>query len=98
MANVDIHAVVSTIENYENRTLTPISVSNNSVQSTVTNNSSAQSMVTNNNCVQSTVTNNHNSVQQTVIDLVPMTPNPQNNTIPILKYPRECDNKCLWHK
>jgi hypothetical protein len=37
MVNVDIHAIVSTIENYENRTVTPISVSNNSVQSTVTN-------------------------------------------------------------
>ena len=51
MANVHIFAIVSTIENYENRTVTPNSVSNNS---TVTNNS---------------------SVQQTVIDLVPMKPN-----------------------
>jgi hypothetical protein len=30
MANVDIHAIVLTIENYENRTVTPISISNNS--------------------------------------------------------------------
>jgi hypothetical protein len=45
---------VSTIETNENRTVTPISVSDNSVQSTVTNN---------------------NSVQQTVIDLVPIMPN-----------------------
>ena len=30
IANVDIYAIVSTIENYENRTVTPISVSNNS--------------------------------------------------------------------
>ena len=49
-----IDAIVSTIETYENRTVTPISVSDNSVQSTVTNN---------------------NSVQQTVIDLVPIMPN-----------------------
>ena len=40
MVNVDIHAIVSTIEKYENRAVTPISVSNNSVQSTVTNNNS----------------------------------------------------------
>ena len=33
-----IDAIVSTIETYENRTVTPISISNNSVQSTVTNN------------------------------------------------------------
>ena len=35
MANVDIYAIVSTIENYENRTVNPIFVSNNSVQSTL---------------------------------------------------------------
>jgi len=40
MANVDIHAIVVTIENYENRTVTAISVNSNSVQSTVTNNNS----------------------------------------------------------
>jgi hypothetical protein len=54
MMNVDIHVIVSTIENYENRTVTPISVNTNSVQSMVTNN---------------------NSVQQTVIALVPIMPN-----------------------
>jgi hypothetical protein len=54
IANVDIHVMVSIIENYENKTVTLISISNNSVHSTVTNN---------------------NSVQQTVIDLVPMMPN-----------------------
>ena len=37
-----IDAIVSTIETYENRTITPISVSDNSVQSTVTNNNSVQ--------------------------------------------------------
>ena len=37
-----IDAIVSTIEIYENRTVTPISVSNNSVQSMVTNNHSVQ--------------------------------------------------------
>ena len=36
MTNVDIQTIVSTIENYENRTVTPIFISNNSVQSTVT--------------------------------------------------------------
>ena len=45
MANVDIHVIVSTIENYENRTVTLISVNNNSVQSTVTNNNSVQQTV-----------------------------------------------------
>jgi len=45
MANVDIHVIVSTIENYENRTVTPISVNNNSVQSMVTNNISVQQIV-----------------------------------------------------
>ena len=40
MANVDIHVIVSTIENYENRTVTLISV-----QSTVTNNNSVQQIV-----------------------------------------------------
>ena len=38
MANVDIHAIMLTIENHKNKPVTPISVSNNSVQSTVTNN------------------------------------------------------------
>jgi len=42
MANVDIHAIVSTIENYENKIATPISDSNNS---TVTNNSSVPQTV-----------------------------------------------------
>jgi len=45
MANVDIYAFVSTIENYENRTVTLIFVSNNSVQSTVTNNNSIKQTV-----------------------------------------------------
>ena len=45
MANVDIYAIVSTIENYENRTVTPIFVSNNSVQSTVTNNNAIKQTV-----------------------------------------------------
>ena len=45
MANVDIYAIASTIENYENRTVTPIFVSNNSVQSTVTNNNSIKQTV-----------------------------------------------------
>ena len=40
MANVDIYAIM--VENYENRTATPISASNNSVQSTVINNNSVQ--------------------------------------------------------
>ena len=40
MANVDIYAIVSTIENYENKTVTLIFISNNSVLSTVTNNNS----------------------------------------------------------
>jgi hypothetical protein len=42
MANVDIHAIVLTIENYENRTVTAISVKSNSVLSTVINNNSVQ--------------------------------------------------------
>ena len=42
MVNVDIHAIVSTIEKYENRAVTPISVSNNSVQSMITHNNSVQ--------------------------------------------------------
>jgi len=42
MANVDIHAIVLTIENYENRTVTAISVKSNSVLSTVTNTNSLQ--------------------------------------------------------
>ena len=45
MADVDIHATVSTIENYENRTVTPICVSNNSVKPTVTNTNSVQQTV-----------------------------------------------------
>ena len=45
MANVDIYAIVSTIENYENRTVTPIFVGNNSVQSTVVNNNSIKQNV-----------------------------------------------------
>ena len=45
MANVDIYAIVSTIENYENRTVNPIFVSNNSVQSTVTNNNAIKQTV-----------------------------------------------------
>jgi ribonucleotide monophosphatase NagD (HAD superfamily) len=45
MTNVDIHAIATTIENYENRTVTLIFVSNNSVQSTVTNNNSIQQTV-----------------------------------------------------
>jgi hypothetical protein len=40
MANVDIYAIVSTIENYENRTVTPISI-----QSTVANNNSIKQNV-----------------------------------------------------
>jgi hypothetical protein len=40
--NVDIHAIVLTIENYENRTVTAISVKSNSVLSTVINNNSVQ--------------------------------------------------------
>jgi hypothetical protein len=43
-AIVDIYAIVSTIENYENKTVTPIVVGNNSVQSTVTNNNSPLSI------------------------------------------------------
>ena len=49
-----IDAIVLTIETYENRTVTPISVRDNTVQSMVTNN---------------------NSLQQIVIDLVPIKPN-----------------------
>ena len=45
MANVVIHDILQTIENYENRTVTPISVSYNSVQSMVTNNNSVQQTV-----------------------------------------------------
>ena len=45
MANVDIYTIVSTIENYENRTVNPIFVSNNSVQSTVTNNNAIKQIV-----------------------------------------------------
>jgi hypothetical protein len=40
-----IDAIVPTIETYENRTVTPISISNNSVQSTVTNNNYIQPTV-----------------------------------------------------
>ena len=36
-ANLDIHTIVSTIENYENRTVTSISVNSNSVQQNVIN-------------------------------------------------------------
>ena len=45
MTNVDIHAIVSTIENYENRTVNPISISNSSVQSMVANNNSIKQTV-----------------------------------------------------
>ena len=45
MTNVDIYAIMSTIENYENRTVTAIFVSNNSVQSTVTNDNSIKQTV-----------------------------------------------------
>ena len=45
MTNVDIYTIASTIENYENRTVTPIFVCNNSVQSTVTNNNSIKQTV-----------------------------------------------------
>jgi hypothetical protein len=38
IANVDIHDIASTIQNYENRTATAIFDNSNSVQSTVTNN------------------------------------------------------------
>jgi hypothetical protein len=41
MPNGDIHAIVSTIENYENRTVTVMFVNSNSIQSTVTNNNYA---------------------------------------------------------
>ena len=44
-AIVDIYAIVSTIEIYKNRTVTPIFVSNNSVQSTVTNNNAIKQIV-----------------------------------------------------
>ena len=37
IANLDIHVIVSNIENYENRTVTPISVNNNSVQQNAIN-------------------------------------------------------------
>ena len=42
VAKVNIHANVSTIENYENKVVTPNSISNNFVQSTVANNISVQ--------------------------------------------------------
>ena len=42
MTNIDIHTIVSTIENYENKTVTPISVSHYSVQSAVNTNNSVQ--------------------------------------------------------
>jgi hypothetical protein len=45
IANADIHAIMSTVENYESRTVTHISVSDNAVQSTVTNNNSVQQTV-----------------------------------------------------
>ena len=45
MANVDIYTIISTIENYENKTATLIFISNNSVQSTVTNNNSNKQTV-----------------------------------------------------
>jgi hypothetical protein len=45
MTSVDIYAIMSTIENYENRTVTAIFVSNNSVQSTVTNDNSIKQTV-----------------------------------------------------
>ena len=45
MTNVDIYAIMSTIENYENRTVTAIFVSNNSVQSPVTNDNSIKQTV-----------------------------------------------------
>ena len=45
MAIVDIYTIVSTIENYDNRTATPIFVSNNSFQSTVTNKNSIKQTV-----------------------------------------------------
>ena len=48
----------------------------------------------NSSSVQSTVTNNK-SIQQTVIDLVPMMPNPR---ITLFPYPGKFDNKFLWHK
>ena len=46
MANV-IHAIVPPIENYENRTVTPISFRYDSVQTTVTNNNSVHQTVIN---------------------------------------------------
>jgi len=46
MTIIGIHAIMSTIEYYENRTVTAISVNGNSVQSTV---------IINNNYVQQTV-------------------------------------------
>jgi hypothetical protein len=56
VSNVDIHVIVSTIENYENRTVTLISVNNNSVQSTVTNNNSVQQTVI---ALVPTISNSH---------------------------------------
>jgi hypothetical protein len=47
MGNVVNHTIVSIIENYENRTNTPISFRYDSVQSTVTNNNSVQQTVIN---------------------------------------------------
>ncbi len=41
----DIYAIASTIENYENKTVTLIFISNNSVQSTVTSNNSNKQTV-----------------------------------------------------
>ena len=41
----DIYAIASTIENYENKTVTQIFISNNSVQSTVTSNNSNKQTV-----------------------------------------------------
>ena len=45
IANVDIHAIVSTIQNYGNRTATAIFDNSSAVQSTVTNNKSIQPTV-----------------------------------------------------
>jgi hypothetical protein len=45
LPSVDIYAIVSTIENYENRTVTPIFISNNSVQSAVTNDNAIKQTV-----------------------------------------------------
>jgi hypothetical protein len=45
IANVDIHAIVSTIQNYGNRTVTAIFDNSSAVQSTVTNNKTIQQTV-----------------------------------------------------